>query len=306
MIQRQRSSHALILLLAAVILFAGVFHDAFFREAPNLEARFPSWKPSFQVREPELTAHAYVVRFLGEVQPILKRREWKALPPASITKLMTAFVAFDYLFQTDFLTFNAEAKLTEEKQSAAGIGESFSRDDMIKFLLMESANDAASMLASEAGKRIAPVHQTFTDALGAFTMEMNRRAGEMGMRSSHFENPAGLDAAGHRMSAEDISILFEHAYLERPELLSISRSRESTIASREGKTYMVRNTNELLKEFPGIMGSKTGFTDNAKGALAMVYAVAPKKTALIVILGSEDRFNDGRKIINWLEENFDQ
>ena len=123
------------------------------------------------------------------------------------------------------------------------------------------------------------------------------------MTHSHFENPTGLDAESHAASAEDLARLAEYIARRHPELLEIARTREVTVRSRSGGEYAITNTNELLSEFPALLGGKTGLTDKAKGTLLLWYP-AGEKTALIVILGSDDRFGDGRKLIRWIEDNF--
>ena len=103
------------------------------------------------------------------------------------------------------------------------------------------------------------------------------------------------------MSAEDLAILAEYILKKHTKILEISRTVETVVYSDKLTEYRVANTNDLLREFPAILGGKTGFTDNAKGALLFLYPVRPGLTAIAVLLGSEDRFEDGRWIIQWLE-----
>ena len=131
---------------------------------------------------------------------------------------------------------------------------------------------------------------------------MNKKAGEIGLRNSSFKNPTGLDEADHLSTAEDLALLSEYTWRNYPQLWTLTRSPQSTIFSSAGQTYQIANTNELLEEFPAILGGKTGFTDNAKGNLILLYPIKKSgDVAIIVILRSEDRFGDGRKIIQWLE-----
>jgi D-alanyl-D-alanine carboxypeptidase len=80
---------------------------------------------------------------------------------------------------------------------------------------------------------------------------------------------------------------------------------DADITSMGDRAYHIEATNQLLSEFPALRGGKTGLTDFAKGALILLYPVRPDRTAVIIILGSDDRFADGRNLIHWLESAFD-
>lgn len=260
---------------------------------------------------PQLRAEAYLVRFAeDDVMPLASRRAGKRLAPASLTKIMTALVARALLAADERIVFSQDAKNVEEHQSDAAAGEVFSRDDTVRMALMASANDAALALAEAVGKKFGRIG--FADRVGFFVQSMNRSAEALGLRDTHFENPVGLDAAGHATSAADLARLVAYTLRRDPELLAMTRDLSREVFSMQSKRHTITSTNELLKEFPALRGGKTGFTDEAKGALMLLYPVkgfvrgsspAEGETAIIVILKSEDRFGDGRKIIAWLEAN---
>lgn len=270
-------------LLAALLLAAIVFTPITARKTPA-ENELASILP----QEPVLNAHAYLIKIMGGEKPLAKRREWKRLAPASLTKLLTAVVATELIPAANSIYFSEEAKKAEQKSSTASVGERFLRDDIIRFALIESANDAALALAETVGR-------------DSFVAALNEEAKAIGLLNSSFQNPAGLDQENHLSTAEDLSLLAEYIWQSNPELWEMTRTMEETIYSIDGKEHKIINTNELLKEFPAILGGKTGFTDNAKGALLFLYPARPDKTAIVVLLGSENRFGDGRKIIKWLE-----
>ncbi len=263
---------------------------------------------------PALDSEAYFVRVAGEASPLMARRSWKRMAPASLTKIMTALVARERLAPDARVVFSPEAKAVEERRSDAAAGEIFLRDDAVRMALMESANDAGLALAEAVGAKSGKAG--FGERVALFVRLMNDRAQALAMRDTHFENPVGLDAPGHLMSAEDLARLADEAFVRDPGLFAITREINAVVFSWGGKKHTILNTDELLKEFPAIAGGKTGFTDNAKGTLLLLYPVTAKegisaaplaprqKIAIIVILKSADRFADGRKIINWLEENF--
>ncbi len=254
------------------------------------------------IPDPDVKAHAYLVRFIGASAPMLKQREWKERAPASLTKLMTAAIAEEELAPDAEVVFSGDAKNMPEKTSNAHAGEAFSRDDMIRFALMASDNDAAAALAQAVGRKEGGVG--FADSVSRFVELMNEHARSLGLDSTHFVNPTGLDTDGHDASAEDLARISEYVYQAHRHLWEISRTADAVVYSKQGIRHEIKTTDELLYDFPGILGSKTGFTDRAEGALILLYPVRGHGTAIIVILGSSDRFGDGRRIITWLDERF--
>lgn len=251
---------------------------------------------------PELSTQAYFVRLLGVSAPLAYQREWKQLAPASITKLVTAAAAFEKLAPETVVVISAEAKAIGQKMSKARTGEHFLRNDAIRMMLVESANDIAWALAEAIEK--AKTGNNPTEGMPHFLESANAIAARAGMINSRFLNSTGLDMDGHLVTAEDFSRLMEYIVREHPEIWEMTKSPVAEAISLENRLYTLENTNELLKEFPALEGGKTGITDKAKGTLVLLYPVPPSHTALIVILGSEDRFGDGRKLIHWLEEAF--
>lgn len=279
-----------------------------------------------RVPEPVLNAEAYFVRFADDPAPLLTRRAEKSLPPASLTKIMTVFAARQILAPDDVVLFSEEAKAVEEAKSDVSSGETFMRDDAVRLAMIPSVNDAALALAGAAGREAG--EGDFANRIAFFVRFMNEQARVMGMRDTHFENPTGLDAPDHAASARDLAELAASVLARDPEIFTMSRDLKADIFSTDGKRHTIENTNDLLKEFPALVGGKTGMTDNAKGALILLYPVGikspeaaadapvahrasrgaypapPQRTIIIVLMKSDDRFGDGRKTIRWLEESF--
>lgn len=258
--------------------------------------------PQPRTQPPLLNAAAYIIRFAGDERPLVGKEIHAPLPPASLTKLMTAIITREALRPNDAIVFSADDKRIPEKITSVPTGEAFGRDDVLRFALISSANDAAIAAAEAVGRKLGAY--IFTDALSLFTNRMNEKAAEIGLQNSHFENPTGLDEENHAMSAADLARVMEYIWQKQPGLLEISRTPETAAYSLAGKRYLIQNTDELLAEFPAILGSKTGMTDRAKGTLVLLYPVRPDLTAIIVILGSDDRFGDGRLLLRWLDEAF--
>lgn len=271
---------------------------------------------------PDVSAEAYIVRFVGDERPVLERRADKPLAPASLTKIMTAVAAAEKLAPGDTGVMTAFAKAVEERKSPAREGEEFSRDDLLRAALVMSANDAALTLAERVGEqyggiaeecgdivpRVPCIQQRATSAaerhVAAFVRLMNAKSRILGMDATHFENPTGLDMPGHVSTARDLARMAEYVFGRYPALWEMTRRQEVEIAAIGGGAYTLANSNPLLAEFPGLAGGKTGLTDRAKEALMLLYPAGENRIAVIVILRSDDRFGDGRKIIRWLEENF--
>lgn len=251
---------------------------------------------------PELRAEAYIVRLIGDDYPLLRRREEKELAPASLTKILTSVLAKEELSEQTRIVFSKEAKNVEQKTSAVAAGEEFLRDDVIAFALIESANDAARALAQAIGARRGG--KSFEERMNVFEALINQKIRALGLTHTYFSNATGLDKENHYSSAKDLAEIAEYAWVHHPDIWEISRLAAAAITSQNGTVYEIENTNDLLREFPGIRGGKTGFTDNALEALILLYPVRPSYTAVIVLLRSEDRFGDGRKVIRWLEEAF--
>lgn len=249
---------------------------------------------------PEILAEAYLVKTLGSEKILLSRREWKHLSPASLTKILTAVVAVENIPAAGRVFFSTEAKKVEEKTSSAKPGESFLRDEMLKFALIGSANDSAMALAEEVGRINGG--RNWEERMVIFRELLNKKAVSLGMNDSNFQNPVGLDEENHFVTAEDLGRLSAYIWEKYPFIWGISRNYETMVYSEENREYEVKNTNELLKEFPAILGSKTGFTDKAQQSLLMLYPIKNNEAAVIIILKSENREEDGRKIINWLEK----
>jgi len=249
--------------------------------------------------DPDVDAHAFLVRLAGNDKPLIKQREWKRLAPASLTKLLTSVLVVETMTEKETITFSADAKKTAEKTSRASAGEQFMRDEAIKLAIINSANDAALALAENVGQKFGGLN--FNQSLDIFNALMNEKAIQLGLTDSSFKNPVGFDEDGHFSTAVDLAKLAEYIWYNHPRVWEISRITETDVFSVANNEYNLKNTDDLLNEYPAILGSKTGFTEKAKGALLLIYPVRPDKAAIIVILGSNNRFEDGRKIINWLE-----
>jgi len=282
----------LAILLVEIAIWSSVSSSADNNRTPSLIT------PQFKGEN--ISALVFYIKIMGEDTILGGRREWKKMAPASLTKIMTSLLAIENLSPRDLVVFSPDAKNVEEKTSLVKTGGILRRDDAIKLTMVGSANDASLALAQAVGKMSGT--RNFSESLEIFRRMMNERAWSLGLDDTHFQNPVGLDAERHETTARDLARLAEYVWRYQPEIWQMSRQQETEVYSLDDIKYKIPNTNILLAEFPAILGSKTGFTDNAKEALLFFYPVKPDKTAVVVIMGSEDRVSDGRKIIDWLED----
>ncbi len=130
---------------------------------------------------------------------------------------------------------------------------------------------------------------------------MNSRATELGLNDTRFSNPHGLDAPGHRSSAADIASLM-HTAMKNPEFRRIVALEKVTLpAYKKRKARKVENTNELLGEYRGMLGGKTGYTGDAKYGVVTT-AERDGITLTSVVLGAPSnkaRFTNSKRLLDW-------
>ncbi len=200
------------------------------------------------------------------------------LPLASLTKLMTALVASDLISSDTSVMFD---------------GQQWDRDVLINLTLVVSSNEGADALAL-AGEKVS--EKKFLD-------EMNFQARSLGMSETFYVNPTGLDLTGTQGgsygSAHDMAQLMAFIVTHNPELIQATRFPLYMTRSLEGVLITVRNTNPEVSRIPGILGSKTGFTDLANGNLIIAFDRGLAQPVVIAVLGSsqEGRFRDVETLV---------
>ncbi|MBZ9569445.1 D-alanyl-D-alanine carboxypeptidase [Patescibacteria group bacterium] len=222
----------------------------------------------------------------GEEKILFEKEIEKVLPIASLAKLMTANVVLEYypdLSQT--IEISQEAVFQTEDFGDLKIGERLSVKDLLYIMLIESSNDAAFALTEIIGEE-------------GFVGLMNLEAKFLGMENSYSVDSTGISSE-NRSSVKDLIILTKHL-LERPLIWEILGEPEFDLYGPDGVFHhKLLNTNELLGEIPQTVGGKTGFLPEAKGCFLLVLKAPKNKGFLInVILGSENKFEEMKKLIN--------
>lgn len=205
----------------------------------------------------------------------------EALPPASVTKIMTLLLVMEAI-DSGALALTDTVSVSEYAASMGGSQvflepfEEMSVDDMLKSVVVSSANDAAVALAEKVG-----------GSEEAFVKRMNERAAELGMTAANFENVTGLDddTVNHVISAMDIAIASRELITKHPLILQYSSIWMDTI--RNG-AFGLSNTNRLIRFYSGATGLKTGSTSKA-GFCISATACREGMHLIAVIMGSETR-----------------
>jgi len=204
----------------------------------------------------------------------------QAMPPASVTKIMTLLLTMEAvesgsLKLDDMLTCSANAASMGGSQVYLEEGEQMSVEELIKCVVICSANDAAVVLA-----------EAVAGSEDAFVAKMNSRAQELGMANTLFENTNGLDdtAVNHVCSARDIAIM-SRELIKHEKILQYSSIWMDSI---RGGTFGLTNTNRLVRFYPGATGLKTGSTSKAKFCMSAT-AKRNGMHLICVIMGAETR-----------------
>jgi len=215
----------------------------------------------------------------------------KPLLPASTTKIVTALTAVDNYDLDEVITI-ADPSIPGQKMGLVP-GEQMTVRDLIRGMLIYSANDAAEVLADQ-----------YPDGREAFIERMNEKAQRLAMFDSFFVNPSGLEDIGHVSTAKDLTRAALIA-LQNPFLADIVQTKRTVVQSVDGKfVHDLENTNELLGEVDGVLGVKTGWTENARENL-VTYIDRNNHKIIIGLLGSQDRFGETKELINWIFANYD-
>lgn len=214
-------------------------------------------------------AEAYLVTVNGVV--LWQRAPDRALPPASLTKIMTALVLLDDWRPEAIVTVSPRAAAATGSRLGLRAGERIRLVDAFDALLVASANDACLALAEHAA-----------GSVEAFVARMNARARALALEATHFENPCGLDAPGHLSTARDLQRLAGHA-MQAAEIARAVARPSVEVRTLEGRVLRRPSGNQLLGRVPGAVGVKTGYTARAGKCLAALVRRGEDEVALVLL-----------------------
>ncbi len=250
-----------------------------------------------------LEGQSVIVYDIKNEKVIYSKNPDTVLPLASITKILTAVTAVELLPSNTVVTINREF-LSEEGDSGLLNEERWELSDLINFSLMVSSNDGTAAIASAAGAFLRTDTDPSSLSREDFIIKMNEKAKSIGMSSSHFNNETGLDItkekSGGYGTATDLVRLFAYALRTSPQILSATRQDNLSFTSLNNITHSAENTDTAINSIPGVLASKTGYTESAGGNLAVVFDAGIGRPIAAVVLGSsyDGRFTDIKTLVD--------
>lgn len=246
---------------------------------------------SYAVEVPDISAKSAVVICADTGEVVFEKDAYQKMPMASTTKIMTSVLALEFGADEHFLTVTDEMVSVEGSSIGLLPDDKISLKTLVKGMLLESGNDAANSVAHIIG-----------GSTPEFVAIMNSKAKEIGMNSTSFETPSGLDGENHYSTAFDMALLGAYA-IKNPEFKQICSSKEQVVFYGNDPCRRVfTNNNKLLDTYDGIFGIKTGFTK--KSGRCLVSAVErDNKTLIAVTLNAPDDWNDHKKMYDYSFEN---
>ncbi len=258
-----------------------------------------------------IEARSAIVWDVVNSQSIFEKNPDEKLPLASITKLMMAVTALDLVPKYTVVTIDKKF-LEEEGDSGLFADEKWELKDLIDLSMVVSSNDAASAIAAISGG-VSAGSEVFEIGRQEFINKMNEKALSIGMEKTIFYKENGLDRdkenSGAYGSARDIAKLFEYALKNHPDILEATKYENIKLKSLSQISHEVKNTNQIVGEIPGLIGSKTGYTELSGGNLGVIIDPGIGRPIIIIVLGSgyEKRFEDvallSRKTLDYLGSN---
>ena len=239
--------------------------------------RFPPWRVA--------PAHGILLKELNSGRVLYEYDAGKRMSPASLTKIMSALVILERGQLDDLVTISPNAARAHKTHLRVKAGQVFRLEDLLKAMLIMSANDAC----------LAAVEHVGGDEAQFVTL-MNDKAAALGLADTHFSNGCGFDNPDHYSTAEDLATLSVIA-LDQPIFRQLVREERAIITPISGhRAYVLHNTNRLLGRIPGVEGIKTGFTSKA-GRCLIAKVSQNGSDLLLVILNSKRRWNTATNLI---------
>lgn len=284
------------LMLLMQVPLPDAYVSTYFQPASPTIADVEIERPEFPAVE--ILAKSAVVMSYPSGERIFEKNPHETLALASLAKLMTALVVLELTgeYGMTFPTHISEEDVLVEGNSGLLVGEEFLAGELLNMMLVGSSNDAAHALARSSEDYWSGTPESnFVDL-------MNKQAKEVSLVSMFFLNEHGLDISENRSSAfgsaADVAKLVSVILRDFPEMLAVTNQPEIYAESVSGRKIAVKNSNILVSSLPGLLASKTGFTDIAGGNLVIAVDVGFQNPVIIVVLGSSGsgRFADVLKL----------
>jgi D-alanyl-D-alanine carboxypeptidase (penicillin-binding protein 5/6) len=279
------TSFALLLLLALL----GPCQPALAAEPPAPAAAAPANAPVIPA-PPELSAKAFILMDFNSGRVLAESNADEKLEPASLTKIMTAYVVFRELAKgnlhlDDMVMVSEKAWRTEGSRMFAQVGATIAVENLLKGMIVQSGNDASVALAE---------HVAGDEAV--FAQMMNQNAERLGMKNTHFKNSMGLPDPEHYSTARDLALLTRAMIKEFPEYYKWHSIKEFMF-----NNIKQVNRNNLLWRDPSVDGVKTGHTQGA-GYCLVTSALRDSMRLISVVMGTKsnnERTNANQALLNY-------
>ncbi len=253
-------------------------------------AAFPSMVLAQASRAPDLEAKSYILADFDSGQIIVQKNPDKKIEPASITKMMSAYIIYEALAEgaiakSDQVTISEKAWKMGGSKMFIEVGKQISVDDLLKGMIIQSGNDATVALA----EHVAGSEAYFVDL-------MNRKAAELGMTNSMFQNTTGWPADDHYMSTRDMFILSRAMIKTYPKEYELYKVKDFTF-----NNIPQSNRNKLLWRDETVDGIKTGHTE-AAGYCLVASALRDDMRLISVVVGADsdkDRSSQTQSLLNY-------
>ncbi len=246
---------------------------------------------------PTIAARAWIIVDVVTGQTVAAHRPEQHVEPASLTKIMTAYLVFNAL-EEKRLSLDQQINVSEIAWKTRGSrtfiepNKPVTVQELIKGMIIQSGNDASVALAEAVG-----------GSEQAFAELMNQEAKRLGMKDTRFMNSTGLPNAQHITTVQDLAILAQHMIEDHPSEYAYYQMREFTY-----NKIKQPNRNRLLWADPSVDGMKTGHTD-AAGYCLISSAKRGDRRLIVVLVGADSeatRAEESLKLLNWSFQNFDQ
>ncbi len=239
----------------------------------------------------EVSAKAVYIEDIDTGTVLFEKNAERLLLPASTTKLITALVVRD-LFSLDEVVTVTNVEQIEGFSVGLHNGEKLTVHSLLKSALIQSSNDSAFNLAMH-----------YQAGVDEFVKLMNKKAEELHLKSSYFQNPAGFDDKEQRSSAHDLAIIAKEVMKDEV-LREIVGTKHTSISDvTEQYVHQLYSTHQLLGVDPSVVGIKTGTTNGASEVLITQFNRRGHRV-IIVLMGSEDRYKETASLIDWVFANY--
>ncbi|MBP3463063.1 MAG: D-alanyl-D-alanine carboxypeptidase [Clostridia bacterium] len=283
--------------LAIVVIFVSFTLVSFDSYADDFIEDVESMSVSAENQENinfEIFSKCAIVYERNSKQILYDKNIHEKVPMASTTKIMTCILILENCDLESIISVSQTAASTIGSRLGLSVNDSISINDLLYGLMLCSGNDAAVCLA-----------EACSGSVDDFAILMNSKATELGLSSTNFVTPHGLDNDNHFTTAYDFAILTDYA-IQNPLFKQIVGTKYCNV-SINGTTKQIHNTNELLGSISGVYGVKTGYT--SKAGRCLVSAVARNNLDIIVIVFGADtkniRNSDSIKLINYVFSNYE-